>query len=571
MESSLGLVVRADPEGIATWPRRLLHLPSYSSLEWQPGHAYGEHQRPKYNAISYTWGRFRLDTMRGLNEALRKVKGIEIDNCSWTVPPIDPTRFTVDEFRMALQTAAASDRSETYLECDSCFVWLDVACIDQNADAGMLEIGRQAAIFRGAQKVYIWLTDFSSSRLEKIFSDIVDTSHRLLLVLEGSSVSTVEEMGESIEILDTMQKALDDLCNDPWFSSLWTLQEAFLCPHACFMSRDGQVISRKRLTNLLDLCELAWIINEATEYLIAHFPAPIENHPWLQRCEEIGSIIKEKGLLVLRSQNPMLLYSAAGKRTATEDHDYIYGIQQIFDFRLGNSAEAAIQRVYNRYELQVQLGEQLLKKYPVESQMHIFSEPVKDQNGWCICMTSRIPQEDGWMHMGHLMTQKLISECTLGLYRSGSRAIGQFSGKACSFAEFQRAACNEVGPMMEIGEGFSIALDAIRQGPQDEPLEYRTCGAMKDQRCGKEQIQLAEWLQSCYDGSTFIVLLLGRHGNPFFDKGTWFSERSVGLLLVNDMHKVDSQAYWKRIGFVVWDKEVHGLIKEWDYASGLFG
>ncbi|KAI0549030.1 hypothetical protein F4679DRAFT_548735 [Xylaria curta] len=571
MESSVGLAVSADPEGIATWPRRLLHLPSYSSLEWQPRHAYGGYQKPKYNAISYTWGRFRLDTMRGSSEALRKVKGIKIDNCSWAIPPIDPARFTVDEFRMALQTAAASDRSGSYPECDSCFVWLDVACIDQNADAGKLEIGRQAAIFRGAQKVYIWLTDFSSLRLDKIFSDIVDTSHRLLLVLEGSAVSSVEEMGESIEILDTMKKALDDLCQDPWFSSLWTLQEAFLCPHACFMSRDGQVISRKRLTNLLDLCELAWIINEAIEYLIAHFPAPIVNHPWLQRCAEIGSIIKEKGLLVLRSQNPMLLYSAAGKRTATEDHDYIYGIQQIFDFRLGNSAEGAIQRVYNRYELQVQLGEQLLKKHPVESQMHVFSDPVEDQHGWCISMASRIPQEDGWIHMGHLMAQKLISECTLGLYRSETRALGRFGGKACSFAEFRRAACNEIGPMMEIGEGFSIALDATRQAPQDEPLEYRTWGAMKDQRCGKEQIQLAEWLQNCYDGSIFIVLLLGRHGSPFFDKGTWFSERSVGLLLVKDIHEVDSQTYWKRIGFVVWDKEVHGLIKVWDYASGLFG
>ncbi|KAI0454253.1 hypothetical protein F5B21DRAFT_476442 [Xylaria acuta] len=571
MGCSVGPVLGADPEGISTWPRRLLHLPSYSSLEWQPGHTYGQYQQPKYSAISYTWGRFRLDTMHSLTQAMRNVKGIEIDNCLWTIPPINPTRFTVDEFRAALQTAAASDKNEDHSECDSRFVWLDVACIDQNADAGNLEIGRQAAIFRGSQRVYIWLTEFPSPRLEEIFADIVDSSARLLHVVQGATESTAEEMGESIEVLDTMKKALDDLCRDPWFSSLWTLQEAFLCPQACFMSRDGQVVSMKRLTNLSDLCELAWIINEATEYLCAQFPVPVANHLWLQRCVEIGSIIKEKGYLVLRSQNPMLLYSVAGKRTATKDYDYIYGIQQVFDFRLGNSAEGAIQRVYNRYELQVQLGEQLLQKYPIESQMHVFGEPVEDQHGWSISMASRIPQEDGWMHMRHLMTQKLISECTLGLYRSDNRALGRFSGRACSFAEFRWAACNEVGPMMEKGEGFSIALDTIRQVPRDEPPEYRTWGAVKDQRCGKEQIQLAEWLQICYEGLAFIVLLLGRHGSPFYAGGTWFPERSIGLLLVNSLQEIDNQAYWKRIGFAVWDKEVHDLIKVWDEVNGLFG
>src|SRR5450755_4332269 len=51
-----------DPPGISHWPRRLLHLPSWTSLEWQPGDCYGSYHRPKYSAISYTWGRFRLDS-----------------------------------------------------------------------------------------------------------------------------------------------------------------------------------------------------------------------------------------------------------------------------------------------------------------------------------------------------------------------------------------------------------------------------------------------------------------------------------------------------------------------------
>lgn len=176
MGDSVGQVLGTDPKGISTWPRRLVHLPSFSSLEWQPGHTYGPHQHPKYNAISYTWGRFRLDTRRNLTEALRKVKGIGIDNCPWTVPPIDPARFTVEEFRTALHNAATSDGGGGVSARGHQFVWLDVACIDQSADAGKLEIGRQAAIFRGAQRVYIWLTKFLSPKLEKILTDVVDSS-----------------------------------------------------------------------------------------------------------------------------------------------------------------------------------------------------------------------------------------------------------------------------------------------------------------------------------------------------------------------------------------------------------
>lgn len=165
-----------DPPGIENWPRRLLQLtsPVWTSHEWQPGHIYGGHREPKYNAISYTWGRFRLDSTEGLervrkSKELGQVRGLAIDGCPWKIPPIDPARFTVEQFIKAIERTAEVDGDSS-----GKFIWLDVACIDQDpeSEAGQLEVGRQADIFKGAQEVAVWLTDFNLLQIEDAFASI---------------------------------------------------------------------------------------------------------------------------------------------------------------------------------------------------------------------------------------------------------------------------------------------------------------------------------------------------------------------------------------------------------------
>ncbi|ROV98343.1 hypothetical protein VMCG_07151 [Cytospora schulzeri] len=398
-----------DPPGIENWPRRLLQLtsPVWTSHEWQPGHIYGGHREPKYNAISYTWGRFRLDSAEA-SKAVRRskklcqVRGISIDGCPWTIPPIHPARFTVDEFRQALERTSEIDGDSS-----GKFVWLDVACIDQESEAGQLEVGRQADIFRGAQKVSVWLTDFSLTELEKAFSSIrsdlvtvrafqsmPDRYLELTENIESWKMGSTERMEENVEVLNTMTSTLDKICKDPWFSSLWTLQEAFLCPEARFLSRDGHFVGSDsvaigNLSQLTLICERTRVITE--DLLKAFEVDTLKGLTWMKRCLEIGHLVKAKGLAALHSRNPIVLYSTAGKRTAKKDYDYIYAIQQVFGFRLGNSRPGDAGRVYSRLELQMQLGADLLEKYPVQSQMHIFDEPVEDQMGWCISLASRLP------------------------------------------------------------------------------------------------------------------------------------------------------------------------------------
>lgn len=160
-----------DPDGIGSWPRRLLHVPTMTSMTWQPGNTYGDYPSPRYNALSYTWGRFRLDKEgRQRPEDSGYVRGLRIDGVEWTVPPIQPEHFTDIEFRNVL------DRVSQSVQCDPVeFVWVDIACIDQRmgSEEGGLEVGRQAAIFHGAQQVFIWLTKSLAEDVQKTWASII--------------------------------------------------------------------------------------------------------------------------------------------------------------------------------------------------------------------------------------------------------------------------------------------------------------------------------------------------------------------------------------------------------------
>ena len=170
---------RASPDegnwGVGNWPRRLLHVPSMTSLEWKPGNTYGGHVAPRYNAVSYTWGRYDLDIPGGKKKkAFRNIKAIGISGVDWTIPRICPEHFNVDQFQDLIKQACelanvVDERTE--------FLWLDVACIDQNnGPQKMAEIGRQAAIFRGAQNVFVWLTKLSANRFPLLMRNLLQSS-----------------------------------------------------------------------------------------------------------------------------------------------------------------------------------------------------------------------------------------------------------------------------------------------------------------------------------------------------------------------------------------------------------
>ncbi|KAF2253493.1 hypothetical protein BU26DRAFT_601610 [Trematosphaeria pertusa] len=151
----------ADDQRYGRWPRRLLHVPTMTSLEWQPGNRYGASICPPYNTLSYTWGRFVLR-----EEQMPHVQALPVrfqGHRTWSIPRINPQHFTVDEFQAAVQLAVqVNETTEKNVE----HLWLDIACIDQeHARTKHAEINRQAIIFQHAHTSSVWLTHIDECTL----------------------------------------------------------------------------------------------------------------------------------------------------------------------------------------------------------------------------------------------------------------------------------------------------------------------------------------------------------------------------------------------------------------------
>ena len=149
---------------MGNWPRRLLHVPTLTSHEWQPGNIYRDISSPPDNAITYTWGRYRLaKTERPDIQAVL----ITINGSDWEILRVHDDHFSKQDFEKAIHRAGtytSSEESDHPVE----FLWLDVACIDQRSweSRSAAEIGRQAVIFNGARSVFVWLTSHDISQLE---------------------------------------------------------------------------------------------------------------------------------------------------------------------------------------------------------------------------------------------------------------------------------------------------------------------------------------------------------------------------------------------------------------------
>lgn len=96
------------------WPRRLLHVPSMTSYKWGPGDVYGNVVKPKYSALTYTWGRWRL-----LPDEMPEITALPVKGVTWPLPRIDPDHFSARQLQECLDVI-----SEDSSKVDNCYVLL---------------------------------------------------------------------------------------------------------------------------------------------------------------------------------------------------------------------------------------------------------------------------------------------------------------------------------------------------------------------------------------------------------------------------------------------------------------
>ncbi|GAB7324002.1 hypothetical protein MBLNU13_g07404t1 [Cladosporium sp. NU13] len=198
---------------------------------------------PHYTCVSHTWGRWRSKT----GEVIR------LEGVPWPIPCND--KFNVSE----LPTHMAKVPSATP------YVWFDLLCIPQQDNQALTdrEIERQGKIFQNAQCAIIWLNDRHISDLNGIKYALLWTCLHFLETHESSNAHN-----DKWEILEKVSsKALCCKSNlfatsktdfnqlnhqdlNPWFTSLWTLQEICLRPDMWLCSPDWKCLSLDGLSAL---------------------------------------------------------------------------------------------------------------------------------------------------------------------------------------------------------------------------------------------------------------------------------------------------------------------------------
>ncbi|TRX89068.1 hypothetical protein FHL15_010087 [Xylaria flabelliformis] len=516
---------------------------------------YGSHKEPRYNAITYTWGRFQLakEDPRYLSTDPLPIKGVK-----WQqhLPRISPEHFTVKEMidiiRVASKPALCYPTAQ--------FVWLDIACIDQTPDSEdyYREIARQAKIFRGAADVFVWLTTMATLELEHTLSTLADLSRENI-----RSSSTVW--------LSKVDNEISRLTKDPWFTSLWTLQEAFLSPQAIMLSREGVTsCARECLINSDTTCH--YILREFTKIchsLRSYLELVHENEILFAEAQRLRDKLNALGFLdgvYLQTQwdfaaqlpnppvgkmgNPFSLLTASHLRTTTNSVDRVYGIMQVFNLQLGKANKYKEKRDFTLVELTDELSAMLILKYPITSQL-IIQHCQSRNSSWRINSYTRLPDEahDLWRHS---MFSFVGDEegpidvggrgALLGTTLVGNERWANFIGQCTSCEDFF-----SVFEFQPLAASLTVNFD--------EPWfsVFRRRGLGRNDRVICEQIL---HIRSKYE--SLDVLFLGhispkipfrRNGTQSFHDYINFKDWGIGLLLVPS----GEGGCYKRLGTLIWD------------------
>ena len=197
----------------------------YDSLTDQTVRAEDYMFKQGFCAVSYTWGRWRL------KDGWHQEPG-----CRWNVPTIirhQPGNPVECKFRMA-------ELKEVLRRMpDVRYFWIDVLCINQDDQSPEKneEIAKQGAIFKEARGVlvYLWSID-DGKQLAAALRELGDVLRFYWTLPIGDDRQAATDWEDQQPHIGAFGKALR---TDPWFTSLWTLQETILAPASIWTARDG--------------------------------------------------------------------------------------------------------------------------------------------------------------------------------------------------------------------------------------------------------------------------------------------------------------------------------------------
>ncbi|CAD6567910.1 MAG: hypothetical protein ASARMPRED_001185 [Alectoria sarmentosa] len=508
-----------------------------TSHAWQTGNVYGGYVAPRYNAISYTWGRYALQSL----VEKPHVSALNISGISWNIPRVDPeVHFSLEQFDALVRKATVEQIWVADSENKVDFVWLDVACIDQTFPRwATLEIGRQAAIFGGANCVYVWLSHLYPRSARVAAEKVLETGQCALQLLKAKRDSRDIDEAQSSSFFIEAAEQLPTLLSDPWFSSLWTLQEAYLCPAAMILAIDSTPVCLIKGKNV---CQY-------------HLESPYrEDEP----IKMLLDSIKRSGLDML----------------ASNTLDRIYGIMQVFGFRLGNAAEDKIKSIeYSLTELEAEFGAALVSQFPILGQLFVHLCPIEAGKGWHVSSKCAIP---AFAQSGPVLFSSLTQSYQISTKDVRGVTWAWIQGVACEFGTVRRAWLDLYGDASRWGrQQFTSQRIALDEGAQSKIA----AGSGWEEIPGEYQHYLAARLTGQYPAD-LQLLFLGGVEPEVWNEPQYIHRFYYGLILLRQT--VHGNSIWRRLGVCQWillpeneEAEQNSFLKgqsdDWKAVQGLYG
>lgn len=510
------------------WPRRLLHIPTMTSVERKGSATYLNEERPSYNILSYTWGRWQI--LDNPSAPALPVKGT-----TRAIPPVKEEHFTVQMFQKVVESLATNG-------CH--WAWIDIACIDQEDEVTKAEeVGRQASIFHGASQAFVWLSHSSADK-------IADAIFQLNLDREE-----IDQPGNPLlfEALECSYENFRTIFQDPWFTSLWTLQELILRNEFDILSAEGRSVWKDVARRMdfhpeyktghyfLFLC--AQFYDDVSRFLDARLAIgtssdDTDRRAEINMAENIRTLLQTFGVHQIKQvwrevTNPHVLYEAAKHRVTSRPSDRIYAIMQVYNLRVGRSLRPLENPSLD--ELRVEFSQDLNARCPILGQLYNHTRIPLDGYSWMITEDCSVP---GFL----LQYENPKPSCTLEAQNTNVKCDGTW----IAFSDFVQAV--EGSKPSEFDEPlFFLSLDS---GAITNPLS-------PDNDTVAQSLVTEAWkpetyaLLSQYGRSRLRILLLGTMKHTGL--GEVASPDRIGLIGYPEIHSRGGETYYRRLGICVWN------------------
>ena len=165
-------------------------------------------EKPQYDALSYVWGEKHAKNPITVNEIAVQV---------------------TENLYAAMQHLRRPDQS--------IFIWIDALCINQaNTPERNNQVAMMGDIYRGAQQVFAWLGDLDAET-DMVLDMIERFGGDLMLHWDPALPDAISE-----DLVSASQFAgLCRLLSRPWWTRVWTVQEAILPERLIFVCGERRV------------------------------------------------------------------------------------------------------------------------------------------------------------------------------------------------------------------------------------------------------------------------------------------------------------------------------------------